>query len=171
MKVITQVSLSFLPSHSSPLSFSPASLASSQESLIGSKPFPYTAPLPEPAFKMLVLTLDQENKPMVTKGKGDWGRGKLEEFGTGLIQMTIYTIDKQQGPTVHLRNYVQYSIINHNGEKNIYLLSTYHLSIIYLYIYLSIISLPGYLSTIYQPMYLYLSSIIYLSTYQLSIYL
>ena len=33
------------------------------------------------------------------------------------IQTTIYKIDKQQGPTVQHRNYVQYLVITYNGKE------------------------------------------------------
>ena len=42
---------------------------------------------------------DIENKFMVTKGEGVWGKDKLGVWDWQ-IQTTIYKIDKTQGPTV-----------------------------------------------------------------------
>ena len=49
------------------------------------------------------------------------GGGKIGREGVGgwdqQMQSIIYRIDKQQGPAVQRREYIQYSMINHNGKK------------------------------------------------------
>ena len=49
--------------------------------------------------------------------------GKGWEFGVSR-QAVTYKMDKQQGPTVEHRNYIQYPVINHNGKdfkKSVYM--------------------------------------------------
>ena len=60
------------------------------------------------------------------KGKGAGGGTNQQ------IQITVYKIDKQQGPTVLHRNYGQYHIINHNGKEYE---KEYICVYIYIYIY------------------------------------
>ena len=54
---------------------------------------------------------------MVTKREKERGRDKLEVWDEQ-IHTTMHIIDKQQGPTVQTRNYIQYPIITYNGKKS-----------------------------------------------------
>ena len=36
------------------------------------------------------------------------------------MQTIIYRVDKQYGPTVQHKNYIQYPVINHNGKEYMY---------------------------------------------------
>ena len=44
------------------------------------------------------------------------GKGWTESWDQQ-IQTSIQRMDKQQGPTVYTGNYIQYSVINHNGKE------------------------------------------------------
>ena len=54
-----------------------------------------------------------------TQTHGCQGGGMREGVGgwDQQMQSIIYRIDKQQGPAVQQREYIQYSMINHNGKK------------------------------------------------------
>ena len=58
---------------------------------------------------------DTENRLVVAKGEGEWGRDRLGDWDQQM-QSILYKMDKQQGPTVEHRELYSISCDNHNGK-------------------------------------------------------
>ena len=69
--------------------------------------------------------MDLREQTCGCQGEGEVGEGRIGSLG--LADATPYKMDKQQGPTVERRNYIQYPVINHSGkehEKNAFICIT-----------------------------------------------
>ena len=60
--------------------------------------------------------MDIENRLVVAKGEGAWGKGGLGVRGYQMQNIT-YRMDEQQGSTYSWGSYIQYPEINHNGRE------------------------------------------------------
>ena len=58
----------------------------------------------------------QKTNLWLPKWKGGGGRDKSWVWHWQ-VQITVSKMDKQQGPSVQHRNYIQYLVISHDGEE------------------------------------------------------
>ena len=57
-----------------------------------------------------------ENRLVVAKAEGEWGRDRLGVWDQQM-QTIIYRMDKQKVLLYSTGNYIQYPVINHNGKE------------------------------------------------------